>query len=247
MLRTITLLTLIFSGTLHAQDPVAQILTVHPDGTITPTGVVATVQQIAKVTSDTLLVSAKADAAAHAANLVSNAVAGVTEIINSLEGIGYIRGYVTQFGAGMQADTNTTANIIKIARLDPAPDGDSLWETYTYFSSNPGNDPIIRYSRTLSGDTTSWDAAPTLGPPTIEEVEVKGVIYEAYRHVIKLPPEYATVFWRVYVDLAGSGAEQEVFPVNIGISVNGREPLTGTFVIDGITYAYEGGIRVQTD
>jgi len=226
----------------RAIEPVAEILTVQGT-TIYPTNVAATVSDVAAVTATAIAAAAQAEAVETAATMVSSAVEGVTEIANSLEGIGYIRGHVLQFGSGIAANTNITASII---RLDPAgvSGENSLWDVYTYFSAEPGVLPYVRYTETL-GRTGTWDVATLVGTPTISEIQVGDTLYDAYKTRVKMPLSYTSAFFRVYADITGAGTNQTYFPVENGIAVNGETPLTATFVDGTNTYRFVGGVRVQ--
>ena len=225
-----------------AAEPVAELLTVQGT-TIYPTNVAATVSDVASVTATTIAAAAKAEAVESAATLVSEAVAGVTELANSLEGIGYIRGHVLQFGTGIEANTNVTASIICLAPAGV--DGEnSLWDAYTYFTTDPGVLPYVRYTESL-GRTGTWDVATLIGTPTIDNVLVGDTLYEAYRTRVAMPLSYTSAFLRVYADVTGGGTNQNYLRIENGIAVNGVTPLTGTFVDGTNVYTFVGGARVK--
>ena len=225
-----------------AAEPVAELLTVQGT-TIYPTNVAATVSDVASVTATTIAAAAKAEAVESAATLVSDAVAGVTELANSLEGIGYIRGHVLQFGAGIEANTNVTASIVRLAPAGV--DGEnSLWDAYTYFTTDPGVLPYVRYTESL-GRTGTWNVATLVGEPTLDNVLVGDTLYEAYRTRVAMPLSYTSAFFRVYADVAGGGTNQTYFPVENGVAVNGETPLTGSFIDGTNTYRFVGGVRVE--
>lgn len=238
----LTLLAVFAAGLLHAEEPLAEIVTVR-DGIIYPTNVVAEARAVAQAVAQAEAAAVQASAVEQAALMVSNAVADVTEIVNSLEGIGYIRGHVMQFGAGIQADTNMVASIVKFAPAGS--DGDkSLWDIWTYFSEDPGALPRIRFADSL-GRTNAWDEAEAVGTPVLDTVLVGSTEYETYRNRVSMPPEYARAFFRTFVDVQGFGTNLVYFPVRNGIAVNGTLPLTATFVDGTNTYRFVGGVRVQ--
>jgi len=222
--------------------PIAEIVTVQ-GGTIFPSNVVATVNDVASSVAAAAAASAQAEAVAQAAEIVSNAVAGVNEIVNALEGIGYIRGYVLQFGSGIEADTNMTASIVKFASAGSNATN-SLWDIWTYYTEDPGAMPVVRYSQS-AGRTNLWDAATPIGTPAVEDVVVGETIYEAYRHRIAMPLSYTNAFFRTFVDVTGVGTNTIYLPVRNGIAVNGEVPLTTTFTIGTNSLRFVGGIRVQ--
>lgn len=227
---------------IRAEEPVAEILTVR-GGTIYPTNVAAEVSDVAKVVAQAEAAAAQAEAVEAAAGMVSKAVAGVTEIVNSLEGIGYIRGHVIQFGSGVEANTNATASIVKLAPAGTT-GTNSLWDIWTYFTEDPGVLPTIRFTDSL-GRTNSWDEATAVGEPIVDTVLVGSTEYEAYKNRVSMPAEYASAFFRTFVDVSGVGTNQVYLPVHNGIAVNGTTPLTATFVDGTNTYSFVGGIRVQ--
>jgi hypothetical protein len=232
----------LFAVHLRAEEPVAEILTVR-GSTIYPTNVAAEVSAVAAAVAQAEAAAAQAEAVETAAAMVSNAVAGVTEIVNSLEGIGYIRGHVMQFGSGIEANTNVTASIVKFASAGT--DGaNSLWDIWTYFTEDPGALPVIRFSDSV-GRTNAWDDAAAVGAPVLDTVLVGSTEYEAYRNRVSMPAEYASAFFRTFVDVSGVGTNQVYLPVRNGIAVNGTTPLTATFQDGTNTYRFVGGVRVQ--
>ena len=229
-------------ATLPAAEPVAELLTVRGT-TIFPTNVAASVADVAQAVAAAESAAAQAAAAEAAALLVSNAVAGVEEIVNSLEGIGYIRGYVLQFGSGVEASTNTVASIVKFSG-DGHDGTNSYWHLWTYFTEDPGVLPVIRYSQS-AGRSNTWDAATAVGTAVLDEVLVGETLYEAYRNRIKMPLSMTNAFFRTFADVAGAGTNTVYLPVRNGIAVNGVEPLTATFYAGTNTMRFVGGVRVQ--
>lgn len=241
MKRTLlTLLTLVTMA--RGQEPVAELLTVQ-GSTIYPTNIVATVSQAAAALAAAEAAAVQAEAVEIAAGMVSNAVAGVTEIVNSLEGIGYIRGHVLQFGSGIEADTNMVASIVKFESAGVT-GTNSLWDLWTYFTEDPGALPLVRFSDSL-GRTNAWEQAVAVGVPTLEEVLAGGTVYEAYRNRVAMPLEYGSAFFRTFADVSGAGTNLVYLPVRNGIAVNGTVPLTGSFLCGTNTFRWVGGVRVQ--
>jgi len=234
--------TLAFLSIAHAQEPVAELLTVR-GSRIYPTNVAAEVSAVAQAVAQAEAAAAQAEAVEAAAGMVSKAVAGVTEIVNSLEGIGYIRGHVMQFGSGVEANTNATASIVKLAPAGSTATN-SLWDIWTYFTEDPGALPVIRFTDSL-GRTNAWDEAAAVGDPVLDTVLVGATEYEAYRNRVSMPPEYDSAFFRTFVDVSGVGTNQVYLPVRNGIAVNGTAPLTATFADGTNIYRWVGGVRVQ--
>jgi hypothetical protein len=226
----------------RADEPIAELLTVR-GSTIYPSNVVATIESVAQSVAAAASAAAQAEAASQAAATVSNAVAGINEIVNSLEGIGYIRGYVLQFGSGIAADTNLTASIVQFESAGNNATN-SLWDIWTYYTQDPGTMPIVRYSESV-GRTNLWDAATPVGTPAIEEITVDGTVYEAYRHRLAMPLSYTSAFFRTFADVSGVGTNTIYLPVRNGIAVNGETPLTATFTVGTNAMRFVGGVRVQ--
>lgn len=228
------------------EKAVAELVSVQGT-TIFPENVVATIADVTSNAVEAAAVLAKAQAVQEAAAMVSNAVAGVEEIINGIEGVGYIRGHVLSFGAGLYANTNATASIVKAAMAGIEPGtGNTLVDLWTYFTEDPGVLPGVRYTRDLKGAGTNvWELADSVMPtPVLEQVQVGGTLYDAYRNRVSMPPGYASAFFRVYVDAAGEG-DVIYLPVVNGVKVNGVEPLTATFIDGDDTFKFVGGVRVE--
>lgn len=244
MKHSLTILSIIsILSAAHAQEPVAELLTVQR-GTIYPTNVVAEVSDVAKVVAQAAAAAVQAEAVEAAAGMVSNAVASISEIVNSLEGIGYIRGHVMSFGAGVEdVNTNAQATIVKIASAGTT-STNSLWNIWTYFTEDPGAFPVIRFTDSL-GRTNSWDEANAVGDPALDTILVGSTEFEAYKNTVSMPAEYESAFFRTFVEVSGVGTNLVYLPVRNGISVNGITPLTATFVDGTNTYQFIGGIRVQ--
>jgi len=242
MMRFLFVFFVLFVVSLRAGQPVAEILTVR-GGTIYPTNVAAEVSAVAQAVAQAEAAAAQAEAVETAVAMVSNAVAGVTEIVNSLEGIGYIRGHVMSFGSGVEANTNTTASIVKLAPAGSTATN-SLWDIWTYFTEDPGVLPTIRFSDSV-GRTNAWDEAAAVGDPVLDTVLVGATEYEAYKNRVSMPAEYGSAFFRTFADVSGVGTNQVYLPVRNGIAVNGTVPLTATFIDGTNTYSFVGGVRVQ--
>jgi len=108
------------------------------EGGIHPAGAVATLEDISQAAVQALVVAQSAMTVSNAAAEVHAMVDSVGEVINSVEGVGYIRGYVLDFGVSeAEVNTNATANII---RYDHAVTSDAEYaysDVYVYFSEEP--------------------------------------------------------------------------------------------------------------
>ncbi|MEI6210932.1 MAG: hypothetical protein WCR06_04835 [bacterium] len=226
-----------------AGDRVAEIVSVNPQtGAISPTGFVATISSVAQIAVQAEALAAQADAVAIAANDASQAVSQVQSIINGLEGIGYVRGYVLSFGSGIQANTNTSATIVKFERAGSTATT-SLWRAYTYFTSDPGVWPVVRFSRSL-GSTNAWVTATQVSV-VITNTTVGGTQYECYANTVSMPLSYTGAYFRTFADVSGAGTNQTYMPVRNGVSVNGVDPLTASFTVGTNSIRFVGGVRVQ--
>lgn len=225
---------------LAAQAQRVELLTVR-NGALFPTNAAASVAEIAQAVGVVQAAAAVAEATAAAALSISNEIAEITALENARNATGYIRGFVESFSAGIEADTNMTANIVLFDRTITET---NVWvDLYTYFSSDPGVWPVVRSTESLLR-TNAWDALSTVSA-TLTNVQVGEVLYECYRNRVSLPLEASNAFFRVWADVQGGGTNQFYFPVRNGIAVNGQTPLTATFTIGTNTIKYVGGVRVQ--
>jgi hypothetical protein len=213
------------------------------DGIIKPELAVATMSDISSN-------AVAAMVAAQSAVTVSNAVAevqvlidGVTDIVNSLEGIGYIRGYVLDFGVSeVHINTNITATIIKYEH-DVDSDSTHVYsDLWTYYTEEPATLPVVRWA-TSPRENAVWTDLESV-ENELEWVTVGGAQYEAFRTRVKIPLEISSAFYRVIAE----AQQQHVgsyLPVRTGIKVGGYEPLTEEFTVGTNVIKYVGGIRVQ--
>jgi hypothetical protein len=224
-----------------AQAEIAEIVTIR-NGQIIPSNTVAHISQLADTAAQTQAALALAQATQQSALIISNELAELEALENARNATGYIRGFVESFSAGIEADTNMVASIVKLEAAGTTPTN-ALWDIYTYFTSDPGSWPIIRTSDTMLR-TNAWDAAQSVSVE-LTSVVVGGTEYEAYRNRIALPLETTNMFFRTFVDVFGGGTNAMYFPVNNGIAVNGREPLTATLTDGTNVMEWVGGVRVQ--
>lgn len=225
---------------LYGQEA-AEIVTIR-DGEIYPSNTVAKITELAETAASTRAALTLAQATQESALILSNELAEIEALENARNATGYIRGFVESFSPGIEADTNMTASIIKLDYYGVTT-SNALWDVYTYFSEDPGNWPVVRTSDTLMR-TNAWDSASSESV-VITNIVVGSTDYECYRNRVELPLETTNMFFRTFVDVFGAGTNAMYFPVNNGISVNGREPLTAT-VTDGTNVMqWVGGVRIQ--
>ena len=122
-------------------------------------------------------------------------VNSVADIINSVEGIGYIRGYALDFGVASLDDlTNTTATIIRYDH-DVARDGtDMLCDVYVYFSEEPATLPVLQWAGSPRTDAT-WAQLQSVST-TLTQVTIDNIIWDAYKIRVKIPIALSEAFFQ---------------------------------------------------
>ncbi|NLC83384.1 MAG: hypothetical protein GX748_19590 [Lentisphaerae bacterium] len=213
------------------------------EGGIHPAGAVATLEDISQAAVQALVVAQSAATVSNAAAEVQAMVDSVGEVINSVEGVGYIRGYLLDFGVSeAEVNTNVTANII---RYDHAVSNDvtsSYCDVYVYFSEEPAELPVLQWAGSPRTDAT-WQTLPSVAT-VLTTITVDAVEWECYRITVALPIELRECFIRVF------GQAQMVvvgsyLPVRNGIKVGNFEPLTAEVICGTNTIKFVGGVRVQ--
>lgn len=218
------------------------VVTIDQDGRLN-TAAVATVTQLSSNAVTAAITAAKADAVAEAAARVDAMVDGVSAIINSVEGIGYIRGFVLNFGvSGIQANTNATATII---RYDHAVSNDVDFvysDVYAYFSEEPATLPVVRWANAPRLDAV-WQELTSVATE-LTTTTVEAVTYECYKITVAIPADRASAFFRVFAE-AVQASVGSFLPVRNGIKVGTHEPLTAVFICGTNIVKYVGGVRVR--
>lgn len=225
------------AGIVQAQD--AEFVMMTPAG-LSPQGAVATVADL----SSNIVVAVAAEAAAQAASLaaveVQTIVDGVTDLVNALEGVGYIRGYMLDFGvSGSEANTNVTASII---RYTHSVSNDATYvysDVYTYFSEEPAEYPVVRWASSPREDAV-WSELTSVG--VVEtQITVGATIYDCYRNTVRIPTAQASAFFRIFAD----AVQQQVgafLPVRNGIKVGNETPLSVQLTEGTNTWRIVGGV-----
>jgi len=236
-LKKQALIAVALCGLCRAQD--AEFVMVTPNG-LSPAGAVATVEQLSSNVVAAAAAEAAAVAAQDAAAQVQVLVDGVTEVVNSLEGVGYIRGYVLDFGvSGSEANTNATASII---RYDHSVSNNAEYvfsDVYTYFSEEPAEYPVVRWASSPREDAT-WEELESVSVAE-DEITVGATTYECYRNTVKIPVAQASAFFRVFAD----AVEMQVgafLPVRNGIKVGKEIPLSVQLTEGTNTWRIVGGV-----
>ena len=213
------------------------------NGEIFPTMAVATVADITSNAVQAVAVAQAASVLEAATAEVVEMIDGVSAVVNGIEGVGYIRGYILDFGvSGVEANTNVTATII---RYDHNVSNDVSYvysDVYTYYSEEPGTLPVVRWATSPRSDATWTDLVSV--ETELTTITVNAVQYECYRSRVALPIAQASAFYRVFAE----AQQQQVgafLPVRNGIRVGNHDPLTAEFQCGTNTFKFVGGIRVQ--
>jgi len=195
-------------------------------GNLSPSGVVASVSQLASL-------AAQSTANAQAAQLLQQAQSETTAkadafeaMLAAREGTVWIEAFnVLRIGDKASVNTNITAEIIKTEWNVRSDATNVFHRLYTFFSEDTGYDPVTRIGKSLSNTNTweqattvsNWLANVTIGSTTYQDCSVSE---------FAVPKAWSNAFMRVGSEVRGVGTNQTDFPVNNGIKVKGEEPLT---------------------
>lgn len=226
--------------TCHAQQ--GQIMMIDSTGKVSPSNAVATVTQIAEAVAAAEAAAVQVEIQQKTEIAISNAIAQITQYINSLESVGYICGYVTEFEGAVSIDTNAYSQIVRFTPnviVSSPQTGMAYFKLNTYFSAVPAVAPVVRYQTTLNR-TNAWTQA-TVVDSYSEDVTINSVTYETYAQIVEIPSSYVSAFFRVFAQING-GTEATMLNVNNGISVNGRKGLSKGFTNGIDVLVIRGGI-----
>jgi len=236
------LLCLLLAAARLAPAAEAEFVIVTPQG-IQPAGAVATIEQLASNVVAIVAAEAAIVATSNAVLEVQALVDGVRAVVNGVEGIGYIRGYMLDFGVStVEASTNVTATIVKYDHAVSVDETYTYSDLYTYFSEEPAEFPVVRWSASPRSDAI-WEELASVS--VVEtNVLVGATLYDCYRNTIAIPNTQTNAFYRIFAE-ASSQQVGEFLPVRNGIRVGGLDPVTGEWTVAGQTIKFVGGIRVQ--
>ena len=239
-MRTITLSLLLLPLITLADD--AEFVLVK-GGDIFPPNAVASVDQITAAAVQAVAAAQAAATASNAAAQVKTMVDGVADVINSVEGIGYIRGYTLDFGVSAEdISTNTTATIIRYDHAI-ATDGDNvLSDVYVYFTEEPATLPVLQWASSPRSDAT-WTTLESVST-ALTMITIDAVQWECYKVRVSIPGAWSDAFFRVFAT-AQTSVVGAFLPVRNGIKVGAYEPLTAEMMCGTNVIKYVGGIRVQ--
>jgi hypothetical protein len=220
-------------------EHVAEFVIVTPGGII-PDGAVATMADISSNIVVAVAAEAAAQAAAAAAAEVQVLVDDVTTLVNALEGVGYIRGYLLDFGvSGSEANTNVTASIIRYTH-NVSNDVNYVYsDVFTYFSEEPASLPVVRWSSSPRHDAV-WEELTSVAVSQTQIV-VGATLYDCFRNTVRIPVAQASAFYRVFAD----AQQQQVgafLPVRNGIRVGNETPLSVQWTEGTNTWRIVGGV-----
>jgi hypothetical protein len=226
-----------------AEVTIGELVQVRPSGEIVPSNAVATITGVAAAVAAAEGASTAAAVAEATGVTVSNMLVDVQSIINGLEGVGYIRGYLLDFGTGsISENTNVTATIVAFT---PAVSNDATYtysDIYTYFNESPAEFPVCRWVSSI-GRTNAWETATSVSVVLTNKL-VGTTLYECYRNRVRVPKTYSASFFRVFAEAVQS--QTGIFlPVRNGVSPNGQTPLTLRVTSGTNVISFVGGIRVQ--
>ena len=220
----------------------AALVTVKSDGTIAPTGAVASITQLANSAAQALAAQAAAQAVSDASTLISNQIATVEAEIASQQQHAIFRGFVTSFSSAVAPVTNCNVQILQFSTSRSGTN--NYGNLATWFQVAPTNTPTIQYKAMLSA--TNWTALSTISnswPATIN-VTTTGGVYQAYATTVQLPKAMSNAYFRVNGQVNFVTADGNVLPVTGGLSVNGKVGITTNLVIGGVTNVFVGGVLV---
>jgi hypothetical protein len=219
-------LLLCLPGAAQTRRLVGTMLMVRPDMTLAPSNAAASVMQLADAAARTAL-------NAERVNLVAEGVAGCEAkadafeaLLQAREGTMWIDAWnVLRIGEREVEQTDITAQII---RFQPRVqnDGTNFWNrVYTFFSEDPGYEPITRIGRSLRA-TNEWVQA-TVRSSYLTNITVGATAYEGVAVTeFATPGTWTSAFARVSSQVRGATTNQVYFPVNNGIQVKNEAPLT---------------------
>lgn len=219
----------------------AEFVIVGPQG-IQPQGAVATIEHLASNVAAVVAADAALLATSNAVAEVAALVDGVRTIVNGVEGIGYIRGYMLDFGvSGVEANTNVTATIIKYDHAVSVDATNTYSDLYTYFSEEPAEYPVVRWAASPRADAV-WEELQSVSV-VATNVLVGATLYDCYRHRIAIPNTQTNAFYRIFAE-AQQMQTGAYLPVRNGIKVGSYEPLSGEWTVGTNTIKFVGGVRV---
>lgn len=210
----------------ETRTKVGDVVMVTAGGSLSPSGAVASVSQLATL-------AAQSTANAQSAQLLLQAQAetdakadAFEALLAAREGTVWVEAFnVLRIGDKTTVNTNITAEIIQTAWRVRSDATNVYHRLYTFFSEDTGYDPVTRIGQSLS-NTNTWQQA-TISSNWLENVTLGSTVYEDCAVTeFAVPKAWSNAFMRVGSQVRGVGTNQTDFPVNNGIKVKGEEPLT---------------------
>lgn len=210
----------------ETRTKVGDVVMITGGGDLSPSGVVASVSQLATL-------AAQSTANAQAAQLLQQAQSetdakadAFEALLAAREGTVWIEAFnVLRIGDKAAVNTNITAEIIKTDWRVRSDATNVYHRLYTFFSEDTGYDPVTRIGKSL-GNTNTWEQATTVSN-WLADVTIGTTVYQDCSvSEFGVPKAWSNAFMRVGSEVRGVGTNQTDFPVNNGIKVKGEEPLT---------------------
>ena len=233
---------LLLASIAQASTNRAALVTVKADGTIAPTGAVASIQQLATSAAEAVAAQDAAQAAADASMQVSNDIDRIEGEIASQQQHAIFRGFVTSFSSAVVPVTNCAVQVIQFSTRTVSTN--IYGDLATWFEVAPTNAPTVQYKAMLSA--TNWTALTVVSnswPATIN-VTTTGGVFQAYASTVRLPTTMSNAYFRVNGAVNFVTADGNVLPVIGGLAVNGKIGITTNLVIGGVTNVFIGGVLV---
>jgi hypothetical protein len=222
--------------------PRAALVVVRPDGTIAPTGAVASINQLAATAAAALAAQAAAEAAAAASADLSNDVDRIEGEIATQQQHAIFRGWVMSFASAVEPVTNCAVQILDFRTRTQGTT--NVADLFTWFEVAPTSAPAVTVRASLlSGAWTNCATLSNSWPNTIN-VTTTGAVYACYQQTVVLPAGQTGAFYRVNGAVQFITGDEDVLPVYGGLTVNGLPGLTTNIVNGAVTNRYVGGILV---
>ena len=216
-----------------------QLFTADPAGNIQPAGV-------AVETAVLEAANARADAARGAAGEAAGAAGAALRTLENVAAltneVGYVRGFVTSYGAfdGL-VNTNAGGVILKF-EVDHSNPGHTLSSHWVFFNTAVETPKIVS-SETLGG-TNAWADAVLVDYEVLHDFEAGGVAYDPVFRLDVRTPKTSARFFRSVAEAMQSEVGT-LLGVRNGLSIDGVPGIHMDVVFGGQRIVFKGGARVQ--
>lgn len=205
---------------------VGDVVMVTAGGNLSPSGVVASVSQLATLAAQSTANAQSAQLLQQAQTETDAKADAFEALLAAREGTVWIEAFnVLRIGDKASVNTNITAEIIKTEWNVRSDATNVFHRLYTFFSEDTGYDPVTRIGKSLA-NTNTWEQATTVSN-WLANVTIGSTVYQDCSvSEFAVPKAWSNAFMRVGSEVRGVGTNQTDFPVNNGIKVKGEEPLT---------------------